>query len=150
MSKILKYTFIAVSLLIVLIIFLIYLTSYCTLLDCWHSVSINLPQEIVDNLESSEILVEFEDGNSIQFNLTNSQNRLIFTMGGFFPTSIELPTSREHILEMSSLKITNLDTQEEFILDVVNIDESTFRPNGWGCEPVCYIIEVDLELIQNR
>lgn len=161
MKKIIKITLISLGIVFLLItLILIVLSSIesqteevgavgeaCTLIGCSDSVTFMIPQEAVESLEFSTILVEFEDGTSTEFEVLSLEDGLRFSIGGGI--SETLPTTKEGVLLSQRIRVTNVDTQEVIGFDIREIQESFSRPNGPNCEPVCSNLVVLLELSNN-
>ena len=121
----------------------------CTLIGCSDSVTFTIPQEAIEELEFSTILVEFEDGSSSEFEVSSLEEGLRFSINSTDGFNEVLPTTKNAILLSQRLRITNVDTQEVFGFEIREIQESFFRPNGPGCEPECSDLVVLLELSEN-
>ncbi|MCH8519701.1 MAG: hypothetical protein LAT82_03010 [Nanoarchaeota archaeon] len=117
----------------------------CTLIGCSESVSFQIPQEVAQSLEFSQILVEFEDGSSIGFDVEGLEGSRI----NFSEFENPLPVSKDSLLLMQRIRITNLDANEVFGFEVREIQESFFRPNGPNCDPQCSNLMIVLNLDSN-
>ena len=159
MKKIIKITLISLGIVFLLIaLILIILSSIesetggvggeaCTLIGCSDSVTFMIPQEAIESLEFSTILVEFEDGTSSEFEVLSLEDGLRFSIGGGI--SEILPTTKERVLLSQRIRVTNVDTQEVLGFEIREIQESFSRPNGPNCEPVCSNLVVLLDLSNN-
>ncbi|MFT4244498.1 MAG: hypothetical protein ACMXYB_03530 [Candidatus Woesearchaeota archaeon] len=162
MKKIIKITLISlgiVFLLIALILLVLSTLQYngdeeslnqtCTLISCSDLVTFKFPQEAIESLEFSTILVEFEDETSSELEVLDLELGITFSVGLIEEFNEVLPTSKERVLLMQRLRVTNLETQEVLGFEIREIQESFSRPNGPNCEPTCSNLVVLLELSDN-